>query len=439
MAKATALIRPLWTARWAAPLAAFVAVLAALALTNREPRTDPVAALGPAVSAESLAPATARSVTALEGAVRADQDPSVYASLGDAYLQGARETADSAYLERADGAFAAALVRDPDNALATIGQGTVALAGHDFSEGLALGKLAHRLEPGLVRSYAVLADARIELGRYDAAARTLDRMVRLKPTLAAYSRVSYFRELTGDLDGAVEAMRLAASAGGGSIEGSAYVQHLLGKLEFLRGRFAAAERAFRRALTLDPSYAPAVAGVARVAAARGDYGASIRGYRRAVAGLPNAEHATALADVLLAAGRGAPAERAYDRAIAIARRDPVVVNQELALLEADHGSQARALAEARTAWRQAPGAKSAEALAWALHREGRSEPALRLARRSIRLARSEPSLLYRAGRVAAGAGRPVLARRWLGRALAQNPRFHPVEAPAARRLLARLG
>ena len=60
----------------------------------------------------------------------------------------------------------------------------------------------------------MIADAQIELGRYGAAARTLQRMVDLKPELASYARVSYFRELHGDLAGALQAMRLAVSAGG---------------------------------------------------------------------------------------------------------------------------------------------------------------------------------------------------------------------------------
>ncbi len=426
--------------RWLAPLATFAVLIAVLVMANREPGTDPVADLGPAVSGEGLAPATGEAIASLEGAVRAEPDSvAAYTSLGDTYLQAARETADSAYLERADAAFAAAEGRDPGNAIATIGQGTVALAGHEFTRGLELGREAHRLEPDLVRPYAIIADAQIETGRYDAAARTLERMVSLKPTLAAYARVSYFRELNGDLEGAIQAMRLAASAGGGSVESATYVQHLLGKLEILRGETGAAERAFSQALSLDPGYGPAIAGMARVALDRGEYGAAIAGYREAVAVLPNAENATALADALSAAGRETAAERAYDRAIDIARSDPVAVNQELVLLEADHGSRAMALEGARTAWRQAPGAKSAEALAWALHSVGRSEAGLPYARTAADLGRGEPSVLYRSGRVALAAGRPDLAQRWLGQALAINPRFSPLEAPEAKRLVARIG
>ena len=440
MSKAISIFRPGTALRWGPPVAALAATVAVLSLLNREPAADPVAALGPQAAGEGLAPATARSVAGLEDAVRADSDSvAAYSGLGDAYLQANRETADAAYLDRAEAAFRAAQGRDPGNPLPVIGLGTVALAHHQFAGGLARGNQAHELAPDLVRPYAIITDAQIELGRYEDAGRTLERMVRLKPTLPVYSRVSYYRELNGDLDGAAQAMRLAASAGGGSVEGSAYVEHLLGKLDVRRGRFGAAERAFDRALSLNPSYAPAIAGLGRVAVARGEFDASIAYYRDAVAGLANAENVTGLADALHAAGRPAAAERVYDRAIVIANRDPVEINQELAMLEADHGSPDRALALAREAWRKAPGVKSAEALGWALHRTGHSERGLPYARRALELSRSDPSLLYRLGRVAIGAGRQAEARRVLERALAVNPRFNPVEAQHARRLLARLG
>ena len=93
----------------------------------------------------------------------------------------------------------------------------------------------------------------VELGRYDAAEDALQRMVALKPNLSSYARISCFRELHGDLAGAVQVMRLAASAGGGdTAENLIYVEALIGNLSFARGRTAEAERAFRLALSRYP-------------------------------------------------------------------------------------------------------------------------------------------------------------------------------------------
>ena len=105
-----------------------------------------------------------------------------------------------------------------------------------------------RSPPALARPLTVVADAQVELGRYDGGrAHSIQRLVDTKPDLAAYARASYLSELGGDLRGAIEAMRLAVSAGGGS-PASAYVQALLGDLQ-LGGRAAGggARRLPRRA------------------------------------------------------------------------------------------------------------------------------------------------------------------------------------------------
>ena len=125
------------------------------------------------------------------------------------------------------------------------------------------------MAPRLARPYAVIADAEIELGRYRDAARSIQRLVDLKPGLPAYARVSYYRELTGDPVGAVRAMRFAASAGGAP-ESLAYVQALIGNLELSLGRPRAARDAYLAALRTVPDYSDALEGLARVDAARGD-------------------------------------------------------------------------------------------------------------------------------------------------------------------------
>ncbi len=96
----------------------------------------------------------------------------------------------------------------------------------------------------------MIADAQIELGRYAAAARTIQRMLDVKPNLTSYSRASYYRELSGDTAGAIEAMRLAVSAGGAP-ENTAYVQVLLGDLELQRGRIGSARQAYVGCAAID--------------------------------------------------------------------------------------------------------------------------------------------------------------------------------------------
>jgi tetratricopeptide (TPR) repeat protein len=425
-----------------APAAAFAATLALLsAVQGGGGAVGPAAFDRPGPADVDVAPnaSTAEAIAATRAAI-ADEpgDAALHAALGDLFYLRGRETADSAWNDRARGAYERALALEPQSAPAIVGLGTLALAKHDFEDGLRHGERALRLAPGSVLPYAAIVDAQVELGRYDDAARSLDRMVSLKPNLASYARVSYFRELHGDLDGALEAMRLAVAAGGGSAENVAYVETLLGNLELQRGETTAAARAFRTALARVPGYLPAETGLATVAAARGDLDAAIERYERVVTTSAVHEYHVLLLEAKLADGRMAGARQeiaAIRENQAIERSRGVNTDAELAIFEADHGSPARAVALGRAAVRAAPSVPAADAYSWALTSAGRAEAALRWAKRALRSGWRDPLVRYHAGMAAKLAGEPALARRWLSQALAQSPRFSPLHAPRARRAL----
>jgi tetratricopeptide (TPR) repeat protein len=263
-------------------------------------------------------------------------------------------------------------------------------------------------------------------------------MARLKPTLATYSRISYYRELGGDLDGAVGAMRLAVSAGGGSAEGAAYVYSLLGTLELDRGRYGAAERAYREALAGNPSYPAAEAGLARLDAGRGSFAPAIRRYRQVVERIPLPEYAVGLAETEQAAGKVAAARRDYavvQAEVRLLRANGVNADVDLALFEANHGDPSRALKLGGRAWASAPSVRSADAYSWALYKANRIGAARRYSKRAMRLGSRDPYFLYHAGMIARRAGETGSARRLLGRLVAQSPRFSPLYGPRARHAL----
>src|SRR3954452_6224599 len=225
--------------------------------------------------------------------------------IADRYLQRVRETGDASFYVRAQGVLRGA--RRTPAVLTTLG--TLALARHDFKGGLDYGLRARRLAPSTVKPLGVIVDAQVELGRYRDAGRTLQTMLDEKPNLSSYARVSYFRELHGDLGGAVRAMRLAVSAGGGAPENVASVQPLLGQLEYVRGQLPAAGLAFRQALARFPDYPPAEAGLARVDAAAGRLRPAIPRPRSGVARGPLPEYVIALGESELAAGMPTRARR----------------------------------------------------------------------------------------------------------------------------------
>ena len=413
---------------------AFVAALAAFAALHRSGGeaavpSPPVVARGASTDAR------------IAQLAAAPASPDTLSGLAGAYLQKARETADPAYYARAGAAVRRALVLSPADPGALTARGTLELARHDFRAALGDARRARALAPEVVKPCGVLVDAHVELGRYDEAGRVLQAMIDRKPNLDAYARVSYFRELHGDLRGAASALRLAISAGGDVPENAAYVRSLLGDLELVRGRVAAARRAYRGALAELPRFAPAEYGLARADAASGLLPRAIARLRALVVRLPLPAYVTALGDAELAAGRGASARRdlaligAQERLL---RAAGINTDVELALYEADHGSPRRGVVLGRRAWAQAPSVRSADALGWALTRAGDPRAGLRWARRALALGSRDPSFLYHAGSAAAAAGSRGLARMWLGRLVRQAPRFSPLYGPRAALLLERV-
>ena len=290
-----------------------------------------------------------------------------------------------------------------------------------------------RINPDVARNYGVIADAQVELGRYGAAARTLQHYVDVKPELSSYARVSYFRELHGDLPGALGAMRLAVTAGGGTAENVSYVQALVGKLHFDSGDYGGAEAAYRTALETDPGFPAATAGLARVEAARGEYEPAIRRLRGLVLRLPLPEYVIALGETEQAAGSTVAAGRDYRLVGAETRllqANGVNTDAELAVFEADHGDPAQAVDLAARAWAAAPSVRSADSYSWALSAAGRDGEALRMSERAMRLGSRDPSFLYHAGMVALRAGRRRAGERIPLAARRTEPELQPPLRPA---------
>ncbi len=364
---------------------------------------------------------TSNDIPALQSAVeRSPRREDLRAALAAAYLQRVRDTGDPSFYARAEGVLGRP--RTPE-ALATAGD--LALARHDFRDALALGRRAGTI------GAPVRVDALVELGRYPEAERELQRMVDRKPNLAAYARISYLRELNGDLAGAAQAMRLAVAAGGAAPENTAYVEALLGELERRRGRDAAARRAFERALALVGNFAAAEAGLARL-----DGG--VARLRRVVGRLPLPEYVIALGELQLAAGRSEAARETF--ALVGAQRAlldgaGVDTDAEIAIFEADHGDPRRAAELAQRAWANAPSVRAADALGWALTRSGDPRSGLRWARRALRLGSVDPLWRAHAGLSALAAGKRDEGRRQLREAFAHGLDGWPWQARRARRAL----
>jgi tetratricopeptide (TPR) repeat protein len=429
-------------------LAALVAVAAFGALLGgvfRESSSAASAALAGAQAAEdfkagfSLNASTASLVAELQSRLEANsQDEHSYVLLGLAYQQRARETGDPSYYPKSEGVLRRALELDSKDYLAAGGLGSLALSRHRFRDGLALGEQALKLNPYSARTYGVIGDALVELGRYREAFAAFDRMNKLRPSLSSYARVSYGRELIGHTAPAIRAMRLAVDAATGAAEPTAWTHVQLGKLYWSHGRLALAEREYRFALFVFPGYAYGLDALAQVVAAQGDYRRAIALERRAVDAIPLPQYVAALGDLYRVTGRPALARRQYALIGAIERllrANGVRTDLEIALFQVDHGIALRhALARARLAHAERPSIDGDDVLAWALARNGRCAEALGWSRHALRLGTQDALKLFHRGMIERCLGHSRASREWLGKALALNPHFSLLWAPVARRL-----
>jgi tetratricopeptide (TPR) repeat protein len=362
--------------------------------------------------------------------------------LGLAYLQKVRETGDPSYYPKAEELFAHALDRDDRSLKALVGLGNLALARHDFAEALDWGQRAVALNPYHAPAFGVIGDAQIELGRYDEAVATFQQMIDLRPDLPSYSRVSYARELYGDVEGAIAAMESAAIAGAGRAENVAWTQVQIGNLFFNTGDLAAAEAQYAASLLTLDGYVYGLAGLARVEAARGNLNDAIALYAQAIQTMPLPEFVIALGDVYAAAGQSDEAAKKYALVEAMQqlyRENGVDTDAEMALFDADHDRNLEgALERARSAYEKRPSIRSADVLAWTLYKTDMAAEAQTFINQALRLGTRDALLFFHAGMIELALGNRESALGYLQQALAINPHFSVLYADDAASELARL-
>ncbi|MEU0681413.1 tetratricopeptide repeat protein [Streptomyces albogriseolus] len=429
------------------PHLASCAVLLAVAMT-----AGAVAVGGDGRDAARAVPGVSRAVSAdvlvrgdLDTAIRSLQthvrqqprDFGAWAALGFAQVERARTDGDPSRYTRAERALARSLALRPGNDQALAGQAALAAARHDFAAALDHADRALERNPYSERALCSRIDALVELGRYAEAAKAATVADRRRPGVPVFTRYAYVRELRGDVRTARRVLHRALDSAAGPAD-VAYVATALGNLERGQGRYDTALHHYARALAADDAYLPALEGRARAQAADGDRAGAITTLEQVVARSPLPGPLVALGELYEDRGDRAKAREQYalvDAWTALARAGGVDVDLDTALAAADHGDTAEALRAARAAWDRRRTVHTADALAWALHRAGRSAEALPYARRATATGYRDAAFLHHRGMIEKAAGQDRAARASLTAALRLNPGFSPLGARAARAAL----
>lgn len=390
---------------------------------------DPDAALAPS---QRLGLAKVKGTTAADSAVEVAQvavrknlsKEDAWVLLGRAWVRKARESADPGFYLNANACADVALASDPDHASALDLRGLVLLQNHAFEEARALAQRVVDKRPDDPMAWGTLSDALLEMGRYEEATAAVQKMVDLKPNLPSYSRASHLQWLRGDAANAKLTVRAALDAGRDTkrdAEPGAWVLVQAAMIFWHEGDYEGADVGFDKALERVPGYAPANVGKGRVAMARGDARRAAELFDRALKASPLVETAWLLGDAREAMGDVKGAGEAY----AIVEKEGKKSDpRTLALFWATkgkHADEAVKLAEAEFAIRK--DVYTEDALAWALHRAGKSAEAKVHIEKAKRLGTPDARLVFHEAAILAANGETANGKKLAEKALAMNRAF----------------
>ena len=368
--------------------------------------------------------------------------------LAEAYMQEGRITGNHPYYDAAAMQLLQDVLKtDPENFEALCCEASLSLTQHHFSQGLALAQQAQAINPQSGYVYGLLTDANVELGRYDEAVKMADQMNQLRPDLTAYARVSYLREIYGDVPGAIQAMDMAVKAGYNGLEQTEWSRVALGHLYEVSGHLPEAEGYYQQALVMRPNYAYALAGVARVAAARRDYPTAIKNLNLARALVKDYAFTDELVDVYRLNHQPAEADKMARESVEMLADAAKQANdneqlghytdRELAYAYLKTNDLDKALEHAKIEYARRPDNIDVnETLAWVYYKRGEYKEAQQYMQVARRTYSQNPVLLCRAGMLLTKLGQPAEGRALIEQAVRTAPYLNPEVTAEGETLLA---
>jgi tetratricopeptide (TPR) repeat protein len=411
--------------RFLIPIAAIVATACVVVATIRDARsTAVVAAIAPSLPASR--PGTSRTelsntVAEMSARLKHNADDSAAVLLmAEALLRLQRVNRDGRAVIAAEEHLRRLLDRKPAHYEARRLLAAVLMSQHRFGEGIAEADRARAEDPRDPWNYGVMGDGYIELGDYDRAFESFDRMGRMAPGPSVYARTSYALELKGDLDGALEYMRMAAEGTSpNDPESQAWHYVQIGDLLLQQGHVRDGRLEYERAMAAFPNHPLAIQGLARVKVIDGDLAGARLMLQQELARAPGADLAAAIGDLCAALGEAAAAEPYFRMAEQIERatwvngpRQPHVLARYL--IDQDR-NRAEALALAEEAARARRDIFTMDVLASAYLKAGRLSDARKASDAALRTGTRDARVLWHAAEIRTAAGDRAGAQELLNR------------------------
>ena len=248
--------------------------------------------------------------------------------------------------------------------------------------------------------YGVLGDVLVDQGKVREGAAAYQKMIDLRPDLQSYARAAHVRWLTGDLNGAIELMRLAVSGSSpNDAEAAAWAYTRLSLYQLQQGATKQALESCSAGLALQPEYAPALLARGRILLALHRPADAVIELQHAAKLNPLPEYQWARADALALTG---DRDRAMEVESQIIGRGATEDPRALSLFLATRGENVeQAVRMAQQELTNRGDVFTHDALAWALAAAGRTTEGQQQATKALSEGTVDARLLLHAGIIAA--------------------------------------
>ncbi|RTL59279.1 MAG: tetratricopeptide repeat protein [Sphingobacteriales bacterium] len=363
-------------------------------------------------------------------------DTKALIGMASLFIQEARITGDYMYYDKAAMNYTNRVLSiDSSNFEAMCFKSMLYLSQHHFADGLNWAQKAQQKNPYSAFIYGMLVDGNVEMGNYDAAVNSADSMISMRPDIRSYSRVSYLREIYDDYKGAIDAMKMAVDAGAPGDESTEWARVQLGHLYEQAGDIANAEMNYTIAINNRPSYAYAMAGMARIAAAKKDFTKAVDLYKQASALVNDYSIKEELVELYIQQNEKEKAavlnkeiiDRLSSDAASANNNDAIghYADRELAYAYLNDNNIDKALEHALLEYNRRPGNIDVnEMLAWVYYKKGDYSKATEYMKVAMKTNSKNPVRLCRAGLIYAKANDKLMAKNYISEALKNNPNIN---------------